>query len=106
MTPMFDRMYIRMRPSVMVRAHVKNTSDGPKMMARTKARTLTPSSRVIALSGVFLFVDTLLSHAGSTPERPIAYQVRVPPLKHAIDTAIVELSRANRSSIHAPAQTR
>src|SRR5215467_8339035 len=106
MTPTFDRMYIRMRPSVIVNAHVKNTSATPKMMASTKARTLTRSSRVIALSGVFRVGDTFPSHAGTTPERPIAYQVLVPPLKQAIDTAIVELSRANRSKIHAPAQTR
>ena len=43
---------------------------------------------------------------GSTPERPIAYQVLVPPLKHAIDSATAEFSSANSSSTQAPPQTR
>src|SRR5919197_1718560 len=56
----------------------------------------------MALSGVCRFASTLPSQAGRTPERPIPYQVLVPPLKQAIDTAMAEFSRANRISTQAP----
>ena len=65
-----------------------------------------PTSRAIALSGVFRFGLTLPTVLGSTPERPIAYQVLVPPLKHAMDSAMAEFSSANSSSPHAPPHTR
>ena len=68
--------------------------------------TCTPTCRAIALSGVFRLALTLPTIFGSTPERPIAYQVRVPPLKHAMDSAMAEFSSANSSSTQAPPQTR
>src|SRR5437773_8497726 len=87
-------------------AQEKNTFSAPKIRIRTKASTLTAVSRVIALSGVFRDGATLPNAFGRTPDRPIAYHVRVPPLKQAIETAIAEFSRAKRSKTHAPPQTR
>ena len=65
-----------------------------------------PTCRWIALTGVFRFGLTLPRVLGSTPDRPIAYQVLVPPLKQAIDTAIAEFSRANSRKTQAPPHTR
>ena len=56
--------------------------------------------------GVWRFGLTLPSALGSTPERPMAYQVRVPPLKQAMDTAMAEFSSANSRNTQAPPQTR
>ena len=58
------------------------------------------------MTGVFLVGFTFPTAFGSTPDRPIAYQVRVPPLKHAIDTAIAEFSSANSRNTQAPPHTR
>ena len=58
------------------------------------------------MTGVFRAGFTFPRADGSTPERPIAYQVLVPPLKHAIDTAIAEFSRANSRNTQAPLHTR
>jgi hypothetical protein len=57
------------------------------------------------LTGVFRFGFTFPKAVGSTPERPIPYQVRVPPLKQAIDTAIAEFTRAKSRKTQAPGQT-
>src|SRR5438552_6186936 len=98
--------YIPTSASVIMLAHEKNTFSAPKIRIRTKAATLTMVSSVIALSGVFRDGTTFPKAFGRTPDRPIAYQVRVPPLKHAIETAIAEFNRAKRSKTHAPPQTR
>ena len=60
----------------------------------------------MALTGVLRAGLTFPTILGSTPDRPIAYQVRVPPLKHAMDSAMAEFSSANSSSTQAPPQTR
>ena len=65
-----------------------------------------PTSRWIELTGVFRFGFTFPRAVGSTPERPIPYQVLVPPLKEAIDTAIAEFSRAKSRKTQAPPQIR
>src|ERR1051326_4338271 len=103
---MVPRMYIRTRPMVIALAQEKNTMSACQMSTQMNAMTWTPTCRVIALAGVFLAGFTLPTLFGSTPERPIAYQVLVPPLKHAIDSATAELSSANSSSTQAPLQTR
>src|SRR6516225_8156328 len=99
-------MYISIRQSVMAFAQLKNTSVTPQISTHTKATTFTAISRLIALTGVFRFGFTFPSAVGSTPERPMAYQVLVPPLKQAIDTAIAEFSRAKSRKTQAPLQTR
>jgi hypothetical protein len=98
-------MYMRMRPRVMVSAQVKKTFSGPQIRIMTKNRTCTPTSKWMALSGVLRPRSTRENHFGRVPERPIAYQVLVPPLKQAIDTAKTELSSANRTSTQAPPHT-
>src|SRR5215467_10687315 len=103
---MLARMYISIRQSVMAFAQVKNTSVTPQISTHANATMFTATSRLIALTGVFRFGFTFPSAPGSTPERPIAYQVLVPPLKHAIDTAIAEFSRANSRKTQAPPHTR
>ena len=87
-------------------AQVRNTFVTPKMSTQANAMTFTMTSRLIALTGVFLFGFTLPRAVGRTPDRPIPYQVLVPPLKHAIDTAIAEFSRANSRNTQAPPHTR
>src|SRR5580693_7380335 len=103
---MLHRMYMNTRPMVIALAQEKNTLAAPQMSTHTNAMICTPTCRVIALSGVFRLLFTLPTILGSTPERPIAYQVRVPPLKHAMDSAIAEFSSANSSSTQAPPHTR
>src|ERR1700688_3759785 len=103
---MLHRMYIATRPMVIALAQEKNTLVTPKMSTHTNATTCMPTSTWIALIGVFRAGLTLPSAVGSTPERPIEYQVRVPPLKHAMDRAIAEFSKAKSSSTHAPPHTR
>ncbi len=94
------------RPMVIAFAQEKNTFAAPKIRTSTNARTCTPTSRWMALTGVLRFGLTFPSLAGSTPDRPIAYQVRVPPLKHAMDRAMAEFSSANSSSTQPPPHTR
>src|SRR5215467_6674232 len=103
---MLARTYIRTSPIVMAFAHVKNTFSTPQISTHTNAMTCTATSRWIALIGVFLFGFTFPRAAGSTPERPMPYQVLVPPLKQAIDTAIAEFSRAKSRKTQAPLHTR
>src|SRR6516225_2952521 len=103
---MLARMYIRIRPSVIALAQVRNTFVTPQISTQANATTFTATSRWIALTGVFRFRFTLPKAVGSTPERPMPYQVLVPPLKQAIDTAIAELSRAKSRKTQAPPQTR
>src|ERR1700680_3352392 len=103
---MLHRMYIATRPIVIAFAQEKNTLVTPKISTQTNAMTWTPTSRWIALIGVLRFGLTFPRAVGSTPDRPIAYQVRVPPLKQAIDKAMAEFSSAKRSSTHAPPHTR
>src|SRR5580693_5666435 len=103
---MLHRMYISTRPIVIALAQEKNTLAAPKISTKTNARTCTPTSRWMALIGVLRFGLTLPRAAGRTPDRPIAYQVRVPPLKHAIDSAMAEFSSANSSSTQPPPHTR
>jgi hypothetical protein len=95
-----------MRPSVIMLAQLKKVFSAPKISTRMNATTLTPTCRWIALSGVCRLASTLPSAPGRTPERPMPNQVRVPPLKQAIETAMAEFSRANSSSTQAPPQTR
>src|SRR6266487_1763933 len=102
---MLARMYISTSPIVIAFAHVKNTSSAPQMITHTKAMTCTATSRLIELSGVFRFGFTFPKAVGSTPERPMAYQVLVPPLKQAIDTAIAEFSKAKSRKTQAPLHT-
>src|SRR6516162_1579360 len=94
---MLARTYIRISPIVIALAQVRK---------QTNATTWTATSRWIELTGVFRFGFTLPRAVGSTPDRPMPYQVRVPPLKQAIDTAIAEFTRANSRNTQAPAQTR
>src|SRR5215468_8248700 len=103
---MLARMYISISPIVMAFAQVKNTSVTPQIRTHAKATTCTATSRWIALTGVFLVGFTFPSAVGSTPDRPIAYQVLVPPLKQAIETAIAEFSSANSRKTQAPLHTR
>src|SRR5215467_184743 len=103
---MLARMYIRTRPSVIALAQVINTSVTPQIRTQANATTFTATSRWIALAGVFRFGFTFPRALGSTPDRPIPYQVLVPPLKQAIDTAIAELSRAKSRKTQAPLHTR
>src|SRR5215475_3660571 len=103
---MLARMYISTSMRVMALAQVKNTSSAPQMMTHANATTFTATSRWIALTGVFRFGFTFPRADGSTPDRPIAYQVLVPPLKHAIDTAMAEFSSANSRNTQAPLHTR
>src|SRR6266581_8920659 len=103
---MLARMYISTRQSVMAFAQLMNTSLTPQISTHTKATTFTMTSRWIALTGVFLFGLTFPMAVGSTPDRPIAYQVLVPPLKQAIETAIAEFSRAKSRNTQALPQTR
>src|SRR6201989_1825917 len=91
---MLHSTYMRTRPIVMALAQEKNTSSAPQISTHTNARTCTPTCRLIALTGVFLVGFTFPTIFGSTPDRPIAYQVRVPPLKHAMDRAMAEFSNA------------
>src|SRR5207247_10950752 len=87
-------------------AQRKKTSPPPQISTTSNARTCTPTCRLIALTGVFLVGFTFPTTFGSTPDRPTAYQVRVPPLKHAMDRAMAEFSSAKSSSTQAPPQTR
>src|ERR1700749_4445050 len=103
---MLARMYISTRPMVIALAQVRNTSETPQIRMQTNATTCMPTSRWIALTGVFRFGFTFPRAVGSTPDRPIPYQVLVPPLKQAIDTAIAEFSRAKSRNTQAPPQTR
>src|SRR5580693_10463693 len=103
---MLHSTYISTRPMVIAFAQEKNTFVTPQISTHRNAMTCTPTCSAIALSGVFRFALTLPTILGSTPERPIAYQVRVPPLKHAMDSAIAEFSSANSSSTQAPTHTR
>src|SRR6266566_4313632 len=103
---MLARMYISTSPIVMAFAQVKNTSVTPQIRTHANAMTCTATSRLIALTGVFLAGFTFPSAVGSTPDRPIAYQVLVPPLKQAIETAIAEFSRAKSRNTQALPQTR
>ena len=82
------------------------TFSTPQMRMQANAMTCTATSRLMALTGVFLAGFTLPRALGSTPDRPIAYQVLVPPLKHAIDTAIAEFSSANSRNTQALPHTR
>src|SRR6266487_2389297 len=102
---MLARMYISTSPIVIAFAQLKNTFSAPQMITHRNATTFTATSRWIALTGVFRAGFTFPRADGSTPERPIAYQVLVPPLKHAIDTAIAEFSRANSRNTQAPLHT-
>src|SRR6185295_10165835 len=103
---MLHSTYMRTRPIVIALAQEKNTSSAPQISTHANARTCTPTCRLIALTGVFLVGFTFPTIFGSTPDRPIAYQVRVPPLKHAMDRAMAEFSSAKSSSTQAPPQTR
>src|SRR6266566_6618516 len=103
---MLARIYISTSPIVMALAQVKNTSVTPQISTHANAMTFTTTSRWIALTGVFRFGFTFPSAVGSTPDRPIAYQVLVPPLKQAIETAIAEFSRAKSRKTQAPLHTR
>src|SRR5215470_3312903 len=103
---MLARMYIRTSPIVMAFAQLKNTSSAPQISTHANAMTFTATSRWIALTGVFRFGFTFPRAVGSTPDRPMPYQVLVPPLKQAIDTAIAEFSRAKSRKTQAPLQTR
>src|ERR1700733_545239 len=103
---MLHSTYIRTRPMVIAFAQEKNTFVTPQISTHANAMTCTPTCRAIALSGVFRFALTLPTIDGSTPERPIAYQVRVPPLKQAMDRAMAEFSSANSSSTQPPPHTR
>src|SRR5262249_55991100 len=102
---MLARMYISTSPIVMAFAQLKNTSVTPQIRTHAKATTCTATSRWIALIGVFLVGFTFPSALGSTPDRPIAYQVLVPPLKQAIETAIPEFSTPKRRNPQAPPHT-
>src|SRR5258706_14564883 len=103
---MLARMYISTRAIVIAVGKENNASLAPQIRTQTKAITCMPTSRWIALTGVFFAGLTLPSAVGSTPERPMAYQVLVPPLKEAIDTAMAELISANSSSTQPPLHTR
>src|SRR5689334_11916274 len=103
---MLARMYISTSPIVMAFAQGKNTFVTPHIRTQTNATMFTATSRWIALTGVFRFGFTFPRAVGSTPERPIPYQVLVPPLKQAIDTAIAEFSKAKSRNTQAPPQTR
>src|SRR5438094_9493096 len=103
---MLARMYISTSPIVKAFAQVKNAAPTPQSRTQANATTCTATSRWIELTGVFRAGFTFPRAVGSTPERPIAYQVLVPPLKHAIDTAIAEFSRANSRNTQAPLHTR
>src|ERR1700731_5488194 len=103
---MLHKMYIATRPIVIAFAQERNTFVTPKISTHTNASTCTPTSRWIALIGVLRFGLTFPRAVGSTPDRPMAYQVRVPPLKHAMDKAMAEFSSAKSSSTHAPPHTR
>src|SRR5215831_2123431 len=100
---MLARMYISTSQIVIAFAQLKNTSSAPQISTHANATTFTATSRWIALTGVFLAGFTFPRAAGSTPDRPIAYQVLVPPLKHAIDTAMAEFNSRNTQ---APLHTR
>src|SRR5213592_750471 len=102
---MLARMYISTSPIVKAFAQVKNTSSTPQIRTQANATTCTATSRWIELTGVFRFGFTFPRAVGSTPERPMAYQVLVPPLKQAIDTAIAEFSRAKSRKTQAPLHT-
>src|SRR6516165_8743927 len=103
---MLARTYIRIRPIVIALAQVRNTFEAPQIRTQTNATTCTATSRWMELTGVFRFGFTFPSAVGSTPDRPMPYQVLVPPLKQAIDTAIAEFSRAKSRNTQAPPQTR
>src|SRR5262249_3170791 len=81
------------------------TSSTPQMSTHANATMFTATSRWIALTGVFRFGFTFPRADGSTPDRPIAYQVLVPPLKHAIETAIAEFSKSRTRKTQAPLHT-
>src|ERR1700749_1845538 len=103
---MLHSTYMRTRPIVIALAQEKNTFSAPQISTHTNARTCTPTCRLTALTGVFLVGFTFPTLLGSIPARPIAYQARVPPLKHAMDRAIAEFSSAKSSSPQAPPHTR
>src|SRR5215471_18780041 len=103
---MLARMYISTKPIVIALAQVRNTFETPQISTQANATTCIPTSRWIELTGVFRFGFTFPRAVGSTPERPMAYQVLVPPLKQAIDTAIAEFCRAKSRKTQAPPHTR
>src|SRR5215470_6980041 len=103
---MLARMYIRIRPSVIALAQVRNTFVTPQIRTQANATTFTATSRWIAFTGVFRPGFTFPRPVGSTPERPMPYQVLVPPLKQAIETAMAEFSRAKSRNTQALPQTR
>src|SRR5690242_5640864 len=103
---MLHSTYISTRPMVIALAQEKNTFSAPQISTHANAMTCTPTCSVIALTGVLRVGLTLPTIFGSTPDRPIAYQVRVPPLKQAMDSATAEFSSANSSSTQAPPHTR
>src|SRR5258708_12740596 len=102
---MLARMYISTRPLVIAFAQEKNTLSTPQISTQIKAIACVPTSRWIALTGVFRFGLTLPSGVGRTPERPMAYQVLVPPLKQAMATATAASSRPHSTQHQPPPPT-
>src|SRR2546430_13297129 len=103
---MLHSTYMNTRPIVIAFAQEKNTFSAPQISTHANARTCTPTCRLIALTGVFLVGFTFPTIFGSTPDRPIAYHVRVPPLKHAMDRAMAKFSSAKSSRTKVLPQTR